>query len=156
MNFLSNRSLIGVLVLVLLTSCSSKQSELYSFDRVIGKEGNAAGELRQPIGIAIDQEGFIYVSDAGNHRIQKFSSEGKFIKEWGSRGAGKRELNRPMHISFGPDGNLYVAEYLNDRIQVFDQEGKFIRFIGLKSTGESYFNAPGGCCCRPRRFYLCG
>ena len=39
-------------------------------------KGHKPGELNDPRGIAIDQDGMVYVSDYGNHRIQKFTSEG--------------------------------------------------------------------------------
>ena len=41
---------------------------IYSFC----KEGNKEGELRSPMGIAIDGDGFVYVCDSGNNRIQVF------------------------------------------------------------------------------------
>jgi len=44
-----------------------------------GKSGTASGEFNQPIGIAVDNEGYVYISDSGNNRIQKFSNNGKFI-----------------------------------------------------------------------------
>ncbi|KJU83437.1 conserved hypothetical protein, secreted, partial [Candidatus Magnetobacterium bavaricum] len=33
--------------------------------------------------IAVDGSGNFYVADTHNHRIQKFSSDGKFIAKWG-------------------------------------------------------------------------
>ena len=88
---------------------------------MIGKEGNEPCEFHEPIVIAIYHAGFIYVTDAGNHRIQKLSQEGRFTKTWGSKGTGDGELDRPMHMNFDQNGKLYVAEFLNDRIQVFDR-----------------------------------
>jgi DNA-binding beta-propeller fold protein YncE len=31
------------------------------------------GQFNNPSGIAVDKEGYVYVSDTGNHRIQKFA-----------------------------------------------------------------------------------
>lgn len=135
---------IVLFALPMFLGCSNGTSKDYASEKTIGKEGEANGEFDGPIGIAIDSQGFIYVSDSGNNRIQKFSANGEFIKSWGSEGIAKGELDTPMHITIGPDGNLYVAEYLNDRIQVFSLDGTSIRFIGLKPDGESYFDAPGG------------
>lgn len=127
-----------------IEGCTLQPRKTFSIGMILGKKGETQGTFHEPIGIAVDREGFVYVSDAGNHRIQKFSNQGKFIKTWGIQGSGPGELNRPMHIDFGPDEHLYVAEYLNDRIQVFDKNGNFIRFIGLKTDGKSYFDAPAG------------
>ena len=48
-----------------------------------GGYGSRNGFLRSPEGIAVDQEGNVYVADTGNNRIQVFSSNGTFISKWG-------------------------------------------------------------------------
>ena len=35
-----------------------------------------------PSGIATDNAGNIYVVDAGSNIIQKFTTDGRFVKEW--------------------------------------------------------------------------
>lgn len=35
-----------------------------------------------PEGIAVDQAGFVYVTDAGNNRNQKFTSDGVYVTQW--------------------------------------------------------------------------
>ena len=88
-----------------------------------GGEGVVPGKFTRPMGIAVDHENFVYVSDTENQRIQKFTSAGEFVLTWGRRGKQAGELDRPMHLSIAPDGRVYVTEYANDRIQVFDREG---------------------------------
>ena len=39
--------------------------------------------------------GKVYVADEDNHRVQVFTSEGKFLKMFGRPGAGRDELRRP-------------------------------------------------------------
>lgn len=41
--------------------------------------GSGDGMMNGPAGIALDSSGNLYVTDAGNHRIQKFSSSGAFL-----------------------------------------------------------------------------
>ena len=42
------------------------------FVHSFGEEGSGRGELKDPFGIAIDQDGFVFVCDIGNNRIQVF------------------------------------------------------------------------------------
>jgi DNA-binding beta-propeller fold protein YncE len=41
--------------------------------------------------------GDVYVADTGNSRVQKFSSDGRFLKEWGSEGRGDGEFSGHAH-----------------------------------------------------------
>ncbi|KAI6661916.1 Tripartite motif-containing protein 2 [Oopsacas minuta] len=61
--------------------------------RRIGKPGREKGELNYPDGLTLDGDK-IYIADTGNNRIQIFSTEGKFIQEFG-----KGELSNPSSIA---------------------------------------------------------
>src|SRR5207248_10754500 len=47
-----------------------------------GKLGKEAGELHSPIGIAINAKDEIFITEFRNNRVQKFSSEGKFLTQF--------------------------------------------------------------------------
>ena len=51
-----------------------------------GARGTAPGDFIEPYGIAVDDQGNVYVADAGNHRIQKLSPSGQALAQWGKRG----------------------------------------------------------------------
>ena len=66
------------------------------------------------------------MTDSGNHRIQKFDSEGNFLAKWGTRGWGTRgsgnmELDCPFGIDVAHSGDIYVVDSRNSRIKVFRQ-----------------------------------
>jgi DNA-binding beta-propeller fold protein YncE len=42
------------------------------------------GELKKPIGVAVDDDGNVYVADNGKKDIQVYDSEGKFLKTMGA------------------------------------------------------------------------
>ena len=48
--------------------------------------GTGDGQLDKPRDIAIDSSDNVYVTDPGNHRVQKFTSSGGFITTFGSVG----------------------------------------------------------------------
>ncbi len=52
-------------------------------DYFISKGGTAAGDLNEPRGIHIAEDGTIFVADSNNNRIQQFSSTGELINSWG-------------------------------------------------------------------------
>ena len=51
-----------------------------------GSLGTGPGEFNGPFDVAVDHEGFVYVTDPGNYRVQKFTPEGTFVLQWGSQG----------------------------------------------------------------------
>src|SRR3954468_18219005 len=46
-----------------------------------GEPGNQPGQLNTPHSIAIDAQDNVYVADRGNHRIQVFDRDGKFLRQ---------------------------------------------------------------------------
>jgi DNA-binding beta-propeller fold protein YncE len=80
-----------------------------------------------PRGIAVDEDGNVYLADTGNKRIMVYEPDGTFIRQIGSGGPLEGQLDEPAGLAFGPDGLLYVADTWNQRIQVFTREGLFIR-----------------------------
>ncbi len=132
--------LIGVIIFLFI----STYRESYKSTLIINSTDAIFDGFNRPIGIAIDNQDVIYISNSGNNQIKKITADGALVKMWGSTGKKPGELNRPMHISFGLDENLYVAEFLNDRIQVFNKEGKHIRFLTINKESSNYLNAPGG------------
>ena len=67
-----------------LTGCRSAAGRLgidLGQGRTIGAGG--AGEFNVPQNVAVDSAGDVYVADRNNHRIQKFSSAGEFLRTWG-------------------------------------------------------------------------
>src|ERR1700675_989412 len=44
-----------------------------------GKPGDAPGEFRSPIGIAVSRKDEVYVTDLNNARIQKFTNDGQYL-----------------------------------------------------------------------------
>ena len=105
--------------------------------RAIGTMGSGAGQLSSPKGIATDADGYLYVADSQNHRIQVFSPEGAFVREWGSQGMAAGQFQEPWGVAVASDGTVYVADTWNHRIQVFDRQGTYLREWGIfGETGE--------------------
>ncbi|HET9806953.1 MAG TPA: SBBP repeat-containing protein, partial [Nitrososphaeraceae archaeon] len=50
----------------------------YQFVDQFGGKGSGNGQLLTPHSIDIDKDGNIYVTDTGNNRVEKYSSNGNF------------------------------------------------------------------------------
>jgi DNA-binding beta-propeller fold protein YncE len=72
-----------------------------------------------PRGIAIDNEGHVYVADTGNKRIVIYDADGIFISQFGGAGIEVGQLDEPVGIAVDKQGFVYVADTWNQRIQVF-------------------------------------
>jgi len=85
-----------------------------------------ASTFNEPWGIAVDSQGYVYVADTWNHRIQKFDSSGNFILAWGTPGLSNEGIDRfwgPRGVAVSPDGRVYVTDTGNKRVAVFDSNG---------------------------------
>ena len=78
-----------------------------------------AGQLRSPWGITVDGAGDVYVTDTGNHRIEKFDREGNFITQWGGFGNGDGQFNFPYGVAVDAKGSVFVIDSGNTRVQQF-------------------------------------
>jgi len=124
------------------------------------EEDNLAFYL--PSDMAIDNEGNIYILDAGNHRLQKFNAQGQFMDSIGHKGQGPGEFYFPTSVDVDSNGFLYISDPNNQRIQILKSDGKEfktirlikepigpIRFLkkgvlAISSSGSSISFNPGG------------
>lgn len=109
-----------------------------------GQEDEMEGRFFEPRGIAVDAAGHVYVADAGNHRIQKFDADGRFVSQWGGPGKSRGRFNRPMGVAVDALGNVYVADSGNHRIQKFNAGGSFITLWGERGSADGQFDGPAG------------
>jgi DNA-binding beta-propeller fold protein YncE len=107
-----------------------------------GRMGYEPGGFNRPEGICVDSRDLLYVADSCNHRIQVFTSEGKFVRAYGKPGRGPGELSYPYDIRVDRDGTQFVCEFGNSRIQVFDAQDRSIEIIGGPGAAPGQFNNP--------------
>lgn len=92
---------------------------------VAGNHGTGSGNNQFGFpagGIALDNEGNIYVADTKNNRIQKWTPGSDFgITVAGGHGAGAaaNQLSQPQDVSVDALGNIYIADAGNNRIQMW-------------------------------------
>lgn len=102
-----------------------------------------------PWGIAVDDDGNIYVADTWNHRIQAFGPDFEFIRAWGVANLCSDPSVCPDDSLFGPrdiavdaEGNLLVVDTGNKRIAKWSPDGVALGTNGTFGTGEGQFDEP--------------
>jgi len=88
-----------------------------------GEDGEEQGQFSFPQGMAIDQEGNLYVADTMNSRVQKFTSNGQFLQEWDIDGM---VFGMPRAIAVDHSGLVYVNNGQGN-IRVFQPDGTELR-----------------------------
>lgn len=105
----------------------------------IGTRGSAQGDFNLPAMATVDSHDRVYVLDAGNFRVQRFSPEGEFELSFGRVGNRFGHFSRPKGIAVDADDNVYVVDSSFANFQIFNENGELLLFIGERS----YRNEPG-------------
>ncbi|MDH5466482.1 MAG: 6-bladed beta-propeller [Candidatus Aminicenantes bacterium] len=96
-------------------------------DLCIGNENDENFLFYRIRDIQVDTDGNIYVLDSGNHRLQVFDKNGKYLRTIGKRGQGPGEFNTPLCLQLDDEtGNIFVTDYMSMTIIIFEKEGKYI------------------------------
>lgn len=94
--------------------------------------------LASPVGVAIDPQGWIYVSDSHRRAILRFDFKGKWINSFGLG-----ELVRPTGLAFDAQRRiLYVTDTLGHKILTYSAEGKSLASFGTRGLQPGAFNYP--------------
>jgi len=127
--------LLPILILVFLAFNLSLEAEL---KKVLSIGSNQPDYLFMTVtGVVLDEEGNIYVADAGGSFIRKYNPEGVFIKEVGRYGQGPGEFSNSIGSLLYDGQKLYLKDDLNYRIAVLDKELNIENYIKLKGLRAS-------------------
>jgi hypothetical protein len=118
-----------------------------------GEPGTDPGQFNIPHNICCDYEGWVYVADRENHRVQVFDGQGKYETQWNN-------MHRPCALYMEPQRNplCYIGELgpglainrdtpnLGPRISIVTQKGKLLARLGTPVAGlrADQFIAPHG------------
>lgn len=116
-----------------------------------GNEGDGPGEFRNPVGVAVDSDGAVYVSDYELDRIQQFTATGEFLLQLSRSGSGPGEFNSPAGLTFDDTGALYVADFYNHRVQKRQETGAFRTIGHAGRLGPGALHYPTGVAITPQR-----
>jgi DNA-binding beta-propeller fold protein YncE len=107
-----------------------------------GKAGKKEGDLYYPTNMVIGPDNYLYISEIGNFRIQKFTLDGKPVRIYGEVGDRPGQFARPKGIAVDREGNIYAVDAAFENIQVFNQEGRVLLFFGQPGSNPEDINLP--------------
>ncbi len=117
-----------------------------------GEPGTNPGEFNIVHNICCDDDGWVYVADRENHRIQVFNGQGKYETQWNN-------MHRPCGLCMtrGKNAIAYIGESgpsmsvnvnspgIGPRVSLWTLEGKRIAQVGdATRTKPSQFTSPHG------------
>ena len=102
-----------------------------------GSSGTSRGHLQKPKGLAIDSSNNLIVVDGDNHRIQKFTADGKYVTMVGKEGTQQMQFRYPSGVGIHPQNKrVYVADTCNHRIQVLNSNLTFSTTFGSNGSDD--------------------
>ncbi|MBF0410377.1 MAG: NHL repeat-containing protein [Candidatus Riflebacteria bacterium] len=98
----------------------------------IGGFGWSQWKFKEPVQVAVDNYGTVFVADRGNRRIQIFDRLGSRINEI------KDDIKSPVGIAVDNDGLIYVCDDEKNELSVFSIDGKKLRAISGISSDDPF------------------
>jgi DNA-binding beta-propeller fold protein YncE len=119
------------------------------------------GLFRSTHGIHIGPDDCVYIVDAGDSTVRKFSPSGELLFQLGSPGQttetgfrdsdyrtisrGGAPFNAPTNLAVAPSNELYVSDgYGNARVHRFTEDGQLIASWGAPGSEPGQFHIPHG------------
>lgn len=110
-----------------------------------GMSGGSLGFFYEPVGVAVDPNGFVYVTDTWNGRVQQFTPEFFPVSEWPVESwAGNFSINNKPYIASDSAGRIYVTDPENFRILIFGPTGSYLGKFGQFGTDVNSLALPTG------------
>ncbi len=121
-----------------------------------GESGSDPGQFNIAHNICCDADGWVYVADRENHRVQVFDGKGRYETQWNN-------LHRPsgLYMTPGKCPICYIGEIgphlpvnraapnLGPRVSIVDHQGKLLARLArvpALGTGPGQFISPHGIC----------
>ncbi|MFN8012116.1 MAG: hypothetical protein U0P81_12020 [Holophagaceae bacterium] len=114
-----------------------------------GDGAAASAKFNSPLGVAVDTDGTIYVSDRNNHLIRKIDpglnvstlAGGAGIQGYANGAGSAARFSSPEGLVLRADHSLLVADYANHAIRVVAPDGTTSSLVG-GGVGNGYVDGP--------------
>ena len=112
----------------------SEASEVRIFDNKGTAKGffrvkDSNGNTTTPRGIALDENGYLYISI--EHEIKMYTPSGIELFSWGSLGSGEENFDTPTGITIDSEYYIYICDAGNFRIKKYPNLGEIKMIAGI-------------------------
>ena len=100
---------------------------------VIGQQGGGekgGHSFSSPQGMAIDEDGNLYVAELLGAKISVFDAKGLYLRSFGERGDAVYQFEAPKDLAFDSDGNLWVVDTRRAQIYTYTPDGQLLLATG--------------------------
>jgi len=125
----------------------------WRLEEVLSIGGPKSDLLSMWVGLAVDADGSLYVTDNLQCSLMKFDSQGKLMKKAGRRGTGPGEFSAPRQVDVSAQA-VYVVDAKIPAVQVFDKELNFQRRIPLPYAVQEIQALADGSLAMPGNLFL--
>jgi len=101
--------------------------------------GDNSSKLKEPVSMAFDQQGNLYILDAARESVLAYSSGGQSLGEFGKPKEGSSLLPNPIALIAVNDEVLVL---LPNQVKVFSPKGQLLRSFGAQGAGVGAFDEP--------------
>ena len=109
--------------------------------------GGFRSGFKSPRGITLDKDSNLFLCDCENHRILKFTLDGKFLSSAGSIGRDPLQFYYPKDVAYNSvTDKIYIVDS-NDRVNVLSSSLSPIGMFGTHGSGIGEFDNPCGITC---------
>ena len=112
--------------------------------RTFGARGEDSGEFRIPNSLCFDPDGYLYVSDTLNWRVQKLTRDGETVWTKGTPGHRLGQFGRPRGLRVGPDHVIFVADAATEIVQMISADGDVLMHFGGPGSIPGALVLPAG------------
>ncbi|XP_019643452.1 PREDICTED: tripartite motif-containing protein 3-like [Branchiostoma belcheri] len=112
---------------------NQRQGECHTESITFGEKGSETGQFNLPFGATVSDEGEIFIADCWNQRIQVFTLQGMFVRQFTTS---KQNLV-PHDVAVDGEGNLWVVgrSGLTELAVQYHKHGNELRKIDLGNSG---------------------
>jgi DNA-binding beta-propeller fold protein YncE len=115
-----------------------------NFESQIGGFGNELGQMNEPVAVSQGADGYVYLTDTWNGRVQQFTPELFAISAWPVNAWEGTSINNKPYVAVDSAGRVYVTDPEGYRVLIFNSDGTYVGRFGSFGTGATNLGLPNG------------